>query len=599
MADLKSQYRALAGHLSDLAIVLGLTAYTLIRVIVNTIMFVLSGGRHIRWKSLNITDLTEFHDEQMTNTSRSSSPEEYSIRAEPSDKQIPKTDSRLNLDLLLKSSPFAIKKSWWENSREDIVFVPSQSTDSKELSKIKGVHLYEERQLCMLFRLSEPNIRLVFVSSMPVDPSIIEYYLALMENAGLTTVQNAKTRLLLLSCNDPKLTPLSAKLLRRPQLIKKIKDFIDLNCCYMVPFIASNLERELALTLKIPLTGTDPSLNYWGTKAGGREVFMQAGVPLSKGSGLAYDVSELASKVLKLYLEADKPKTIVIKLNIGFSGKGNAQLPAHKISPEETTDKVVDLIRHEMRYCSDKETWEDFESQLGIYGAIAEVWLENVISSPSAQCSIAVSGAIEVLSTHEQVLDGGSYLGCNFPAKQQYRNTLIDYAKKIGIVLAEKGCLERFSIDFVVSHEDEEYQVYCIEINIRWGGTSHPFITAKYLTKGIVEIDGRLIGADGNEKFYVSSDNVQNDVFIGLNPDDFLELARSDEMLQFNHNTLTGVTFHLISAIPQFGKFGMISIANSRDDACKMQQEGIEELEKLGSSIHSSKIYHELDLSIK
>jgi hypothetical protein len=493
--------------------------------------------------------------------------------------------------LLMKSSESAVKM------RKSIVFIPSQSFDQRELAKLKAALQYEERQLCILFELADPNVRIVYVTSMPIDASIVDYYLKFLETTSQISVQNARSRLLILSCNDPRLIPLTSKLLRRPKLIKKIKEFIEPSYSYMIPYLGSNLEKQLALNLQIPLIGTDPSLNYWGTKAGGREVFELAGLPLPAGTGLAKSVEELAAEVLKLYLREGRPRQIVVKLNVGFSGKGNALLTASKISPEETVQRVKELLENDLEFCSHEEHWEGFQEQLKIYGAIAEIWVPNVISSPSAQVSILVSGEVEVISTHEQVLDGGIYLGCTYPAKDLYRLQLIDYGHKVGLILADKGCLERFAVDFVVSQTGAEIEVHCIEINIRWGGTSHPFITAKYLTKGEVSQDGRLMGADGLEKFYVSSDNIQNEAFIGLNPDDFLDLTRSRETLSFSNESLTGTTFHLISAIPQFGKFGMTAIANSREAAQQLHQQAEEELKELAYEVCSEMVFLELDLS--
>lgn len=598
MADLNLQYRQLGGLILNTSYGVVITAFTFLKVLLNTVLFLLSGGLYIRWTSERKPKVHQVPFEKSSDSSLETTPRVYMIKAEPFSGHIPKTQSRLNLNRLLKSSHFAEKKSWWEHAREDIVFIPSQSLDSKELLKISAVHLYEERQLCMLFKLTEPNIRLVYVTSVPVDPAVVEYYLELIETNGTTTIESARSRLLLLSCNDPMLTPLSAKVLCRPQLLKKIKDFIDPACSYMIPFVSSNLERELALTLNIPLIGTDPSLNYWGTKAGSREAFSIAGVPIAPGTPLVFNLRDLAAEVLKLYLRCNKPKQIVVKLNVGFSGKGNAILSALKISPEETEQRVQELLETELEFCSHDENWEDFHSQIGHYGALAEVWLDNLVSSPSSQATILVSGRIEALSTHEQILDCGTYLGCIFPASEDYRSTLLEYTFKVGGVLAAKGCLERFAVDFVVTQTEGKLEVYCIEINIRWGGTSHPFISARHLTNSTIDQDGRMIGADGNEKFYVSSDNVQNDVFIGLNPDDFLELTRSDEKLQFNPKTATGVAFHLLSAIPMFGKFGMVAIGNSREEAQKLQAEALVDLERLASCICSDKIYKELDLKI-
>jgi hypothetical protein len=111
------------------------------------------------------------------------------------------------------------------------------------------------------------------------------------------------------------------------------------------------------------------------------------------------------------------------------------------------------------------------------------------------------------------------------------------------------------------------------------------------------------MGADGLEKFYFSADNFQSDALIYLNPDDFLDITKSSAKLSFSSVSLTGITFHLISAIPQFGKFGMIAIANSREEAYCMHHQALRELETLAKEgveekVFLEKFFLELDLSI-
>ena len=49
--------------------------------------------------------------------------------------------------------------------------VPSISFPPAELAKITAVGFYEERMLFLLLLLRSPDLRIVFVTSMPVDPS--------------------------------------------------------------------------------------------------------------------------------------------------------------------------------------------------------------------------------------------------------------------------------------------------------------------------------------------------------------------------------------------------------------------------------------------
>src|SRR3954464_480055 len=61
-----------------------------------------------------------------------------------------------------------------------IVVVPSLTLDQQMLRKMRGHLYYEERMLCMLLLLRMPKTRIVFITSIPIDPSIVDYYLHLL-----------------------------------------------------------------------------------------------------------------------------------------------------------------------------------------------------------------------------------------------------------------------------------------------------------------------------------------------------------------------------------------------------------------------------------
>ena len=104
-------------------------------------------------------------------------------------------------------------------AEKTVVIIPSFSLDAEILQKVAGIVHYEERLLCLLMLLRMPRTRVVFVSSMPIDPVIVDYYLHLLP--GITSY-HARQRLTLLSCYDSSSRPLSEKILERPRLMQRI-----------------------------------------------------------------------------------------------------------------------------------------------------------------------------------------------------------------------------------------------------------------------------------------------------------------------------------------------------------------------------------------
>jgi hypothetical protein len=93
----------------------------------------------------------------------------------------------------------AIQLQYWEENDQDVIVIPSLSFDSRELAKVTGVWHYEERPLFNLIHLMNRNTRVVYLTSAPLDPSIMDYYfsdsfqvskLSKMTKVTLLTVYN-------------------------------------------------------------------------------------------------------------------------------------------------------------------------------------------------------------------------------------------------------------------------------------------------------------------------------------------------------------------------------------------------------------------------
>lgn len=482
----------------------------------------------------------------------------------------------------------------------DILVIPSLSLDQQELSKVKGVHHYEERLLFSLIRLRNPRARLIYVTSQPIHPSVIDYYLQLMPGIPFS---HARDRLLLFCTYDASLQPLTQKILERPRLIERLRRAIRPNQAYMTCFNSTYLERDLAVQLGIPLLALDPDLLYWGTKSGSRQIFAEAEVPHPDGSDLVHNAEDLATVASELWERHPDLKRMVVKLNEGFSGGGNALLdlrPLQNVAPDVAPSHariaaIRDRFEH-LGFQCDGETWTHFSNRIPELGAIVEAFVEGEEKrSPSVQGYIAPDGKVEILSTHDQILggpDGQVFLGCTFPSDESYRLQLQEYGLQVGKNLAEKGALERFSLDFIAVRKPNtrnEWDLQAIEINLRKGGTTHPFMTLKLLTHGHYDYStGLFFNKQGTPKYYIATDNLQQDHYRGLLPSDLMDIIAQHD-LHFKSTTETGNVFHLISCLSEFGKIGLTSIGNSLEEAQALYDRVIEVLdEESRSGIGSS-----------
>jgi PGM1 C-terminal domain len=449
-----------------------------------------------------------------------------------------------------------------------VLIVPSLSVDQQVMAKITGVHHYEERMLCLLLLLRMPRTRVIYVTSTPLSETIIDYYLHLLP--GVPGV-HARRRVTLVSCDDSSPTALTRKILERPHLIAQIAKAIpDLASAHMTCFTVSELERKLALALGLPIYGCNPSLLHWGSKSGSRKLFREAGVELPFGFEDIADADGIGRALAELKGRKPELRKAVVKLNEGFSGEGNAvfdfrDAPAHALLPW-VRGRLPDLA-----FEARGMTWELYRDKLRGMGGVVEEFIPGAVKrSPSAQFRITPIGEIEAVSTHDQVLGGASgqiFLGCRFPADDGYRLDIQARGAEIARKLAAKGVLSRFGIDFISVQEGNSWRHYAIEVNLRKGGTTHPFLMLQFLTDGRYDAEtGEFFTPAGQPRYYYASDNLESERYRGLTPYDLVDIAVMNG-LHFHAASSEGVAFHLIGALHEFGKLGVVCIGKTPERA--------------------------------
>ena len=232
-------------------------------------------------------------------------------------------------------------------------------------------------------------------------------------------------------------------------------------------------------------------------------------------------------------------------------------------------------------------TWDLYARKLKSMGGIVEEFIEGAEKqSPSAQFRINPLGGVEALSTHDQVLGGTNgqiFLGCRFPAAPAYRLDIQERGMRVARVLAGKGVTGRFGIDFISVKEGDRWRHVAIEINLRKGGTTHPFLMLQFLTDGRYNAEtGEFIAPAGGPRCYYASDNLEFERYRGLTPYDLVDIAVLNG-LHFHAVTGEGVAFHLIGALSEFGKLGVVCIGRTQDHADALYRRTVQVLDAEGT----------------
>ena len=474
------------------------------------------------------------------------------------------------------------------------VVIPSQSLDRRELEKIEGVEHYEERALFHLMLLRYPRLRVVYLTSRRLDPLVVDYYLHQMRGVPPA---HARRRLTLLDCDDGSPRCLAEKVLERPRLLSRIHAAIaDRRRAHLNVFNSSPLERDLALELGIPVYAADPDLVSLGSKTGSRTAFRNAGIPMAPGREGLRDRTDLVEGLAELWQERPQLKRFVVKLNDSFSGEGNAILDAGpveaRLGPRPSLSARQDALRaglSDLRMEAPDLTLENYLAQFDAMGGICEEWLEGSRkSSPSTQLRISPLKEVIPISTHDQVLGGPSgqvFMGATFPADAAYRLRIQDLGRRVAEELAGHGIIGRIGVDFLAIPRDDggEPDLFAVEVNLRQGGTTHPFNTLKLITGGDYdEQTGEFLTAQGQPRCYFATDSLRSPNYRGLLPYDLLdELVVRNMHFRVNE---TGVLFHLLGCLSQFGKLGCVCVAPTVEEACGTYRDVVAVLDELAGA---------------
>jgi hypothetical protein len=455
------------------------------------------------------------------------------------------------------------------------VVVPSMPRDVGLL--VHGPTFLEERLLFLMIRLRNPFARLVYVTSQPIHPMVVEYYLQLLEG---TPASHARRRLTLLSVHDASPRPLSEKVLERPRLLRRIREAIfDPQRAYLTVPHSTPLELRLALALGIPLNGPDPRLMGLGTKSQGRRLLREAGLATPDGAEDLRGEDDLVEALTGLRRRHPRLRAAVVKADDGSAGEANA---IYEFPPGGGD---VRATLRTLKPASPRRTAGEFMESFERSGGVVEELLEGpLLASPSVQARINPHGEVFMTSTHEQLLGGPLgqlFRGCEFPAREAYR----PYLQAAGIAaarcLAARGVVGRISVDFVAVGGDAAGAPppVAVDLNLRMGGTTHPMLALRFLTGGRYDAGtGLFHDLLGRPKYYVATDQLESPAYRRLVPEDVVDILTLHR-LQYEHRAATGVVFHMLGGVSELGRLGVVAIGDTREQARDLYARAVEVLD--------------------
>lgn len=437
-----------------------------------------------------------------------------------------------------------------------MVVLPSYSVGESLLSHYASrMPALEHRYLvvhAMLQRIT--TCEMVFVGSQDPGAEVCAYYESLVPRNRRADVRS-RFRTVVLGDLTPR--SVAEKLLDRPDLVAEIRRLADGRAAFIEPWNVTEHEVEAAVALQMPINGTAPRLRPLAYKGAGRRLFRAAGAPLPYGHEDVRSVDDVVAATADIRRARPRCTAVVVKHDDSGAGDGNVVLG------------VDGDVRAAVERLPD---W--YLRDLLAGGVVEERIVGARFTSPSAQIDVLPDGEVVLLATHEQELggaDGQVYLGCRFPADPVYAVELGRHARAVGEQLARHGAVGRMSVDFAAAcDEGGAWRVFALEVNLRKGGTTHPYATLRNHAPGHYDGEtGTWVAEDGESRAYRSTDNLVREEWTGLPPATVIK-ALAARGLHFDNRTRTGVVMHMLSCLAIDGRFGLTAIGRDPAHAAQL-----------------------------
>ena len=423
---------------------------------------------------------------------------------------------------------------------------------------VERIPAMEHRYLNALLLLNRiGNCEFVFLCSEAPAPEVLDYYCTLV---APEIGERLRTRACCIVVADRGARSLAAKLLDRPDVVAEVRDLIGDRVAMIEPWNVTADEVAVAIALDVPINGTAPELRPLAFKSAGRRLFAAAGVPVPIGCEDVRDVDGVLAAIEHIRARRPDAVGVVVKHDDSGAGDGNTIVALRDADNEPLAAAALRAA------IASLPEW--YLADLAAGGVVEELVAGERTSSPSVQFDMFPGGGVRVLATHDQLLGGDNgqvYVGCRFPADPAYASELARYGASVGAELARRGGIGRASADFIAAHDSAGgWRLHGLEINLRKGGTTHPYAALRNLVPGRYDPDTArwVTDRDGSSRAYRSSDNVVDSAWTGRPPTSVIDAVRNAG-LQFDPELGTGVVLHMLSCLAVDGRFGVTAIGTN------------------------------------
>ena len=367
---------------------------------------------------------------------------------------------------------------------------------------------------------------LIYVTSQPILPSVIDYYLDLLPGV---IPSHARPRLFLVAALDGTPRPLTVKLLERPAADRAHPRAhprpAPRTSCRTTPRSSSATSpcarhpdvrrRPEALPARDEERVPPP------LRRGRRPHPLGVREPrTSSTTSIDADRSTATRKA--------RVAEVIVKLNEGVSGEGNALVDLRELpEPGDRDERAAIEAPRAGRWSSSSPTCgsSKYVAKLAERGGVVEERIPGAdFGARACSCASRRSASRAAVDARPAArrAERADVPRLPVPGRSPIRAGDHPRSGKSGRGSPRRASsVASRSTSSPCATTTDAWTPYAIEINLRKGGTTHPFLTLQFLTDGIYDPEsGTLHRARGQEKHFVASDHVESPAYRGLTPDD-------------------------------------------------------------------------------
>ncbi|CAG9313345.1 unnamed protein product [Blepharisma stoltei] len=402
---------------------------------------------------------------------------------------------------------FRERQQIFQESYDEIISQPHIEIHIGSIQPDASIPFFYSKQNSQIMRvcsIQDPLVSVIYISPVPLDNELMEYYYSLLE---LSHIKNARSRVTFITPNHgislSNQFSTSKLLFLATKTINKIKEMIKGKPAFLVPGEISEDDIWISDLLGVPMLSSEPDLiRKFSGKYESKKVFEMAGIPTPIGISQISSIDMFYSELTKLIFENILVDSWVFKINNERRGRGIAYIDVTKIKTvmklrkqyDDLNEKNYDDLSFDVKKIVPTLTkfavpsmWVDFDAYLAAFchskGTIQVTpnTKSHNITSPSVSILIQPDSTLRFLCAVDR-FQSHDYLnaGVFSPQNSIPQSELLEICKRIGNVLYEQGIWGYVSIELVAfpdPYNDGGMPLYW-GIDLYFG---HNIISASYL----------------------------------------------------------------------------------------------------------------------